>query len=116
MKSWMVLSLIAYAALMSCGQILFKLAANSGRSLGMGMSFSAYLNGYFLAALVIYFGLTIFWVWIVKFIAVSKAYPVVSASFIFTPLLANFVLGEKLPSDLFVGSSLIVFGVYLLVR
>lgn len=108
--------LLLYALLMSCGQILFKLSANFGlRSESSGV-FDSYLNLYFVCAIILYMFLTVFWVWLVRFVPVNKAYPIVAASFIVTPLLAKKVLTEDLPKDFLVGSILIVIGIYLTVR
>lgn len=118
MELWLVCLLVLYAVLMSFGQVLFKLAANTAGSNQQleGAMFSAYLNPYFLTAVTLYFGLTIFWIWLIKFVPLSKAYPVAAVSFVVTPLLAQVVLAEILPKDLFVGSLLIITGIYLIVR
>lgn len=102
---------------MSCGQILFKLAAHSKSYFpGLNESFSAYINIYFIVAIILYFGLTVFWVWLIKFVPLSRAYPVVAISFVVTPLLGKIILTENLPRDLFTGSFLIIIGIYLIVR
>jgi drug/metabolite transporter (DMT)-like permease len=117
MSFWIICLLIVYAVLMSCGQILFKLAANSGtHSSRIDSLFAAYLNPYFVIAITLYFGLTIFWIWLIKFVPLSKAYPIVAISFVVTPLLAQMILAENLPKDLLIGSSLIITGIYLIVR
>ncbi len=111
-----ILLLVSYALLMSCGQILFKLSANFGlRSEGAGV-FDSYFNLYFACAIFLYMLLTVFWVWLVKFVPLNKAYPIVAVSFVATPLLAKKVLAEDLPKDLLVGSILIIIGIYLTVR
>ena len=117
MSFWIICLLIVYAVLMSCGQILFKLAANSGAYFPkIGSAFAAYLNPYFLIAITLYFGLTVFWIWLIKFVPLSKAYPIVAISFVVTPLLAQVILAENLPKDLLVGSFLIITGIYLITR
>jgi drug/metabolite transporter (DMT)-like permease len=89
--------LLAYAAGMAGGQLLFKAAANV----------------YFLAAIVLYVALTVLWVWILTFTPLSRAYPFVALAFAITPLLAGFVFGEAVTARLMIGIGLILGGLLL---
>jgi len=117
MNIWYVVVLVVYAFAMSCGQILFKMAANFGsRAQSPSTWFHSYVNPYFILGLCFYFGLTFLWVWLIKFVPLSRAYPVLSLCFVITPLLAGQMLGETVPRDLPVATILIVSGVYLIAR
>ena len=108
--------LTAYAAGMTGGQVLFKLAAlrygvadgtASERLLGLMH------NVYFLAALVLYAAFAILWVWILSFTPLSRAYPFVALAFAVTPLLGGVVFGEALSLRLIAGIVLILCGLFL---
>jgi drug/metabolite transporter (DMT)-like permease len=113
---WQILLLVAYAAGMSGGQILFKMAAlRSGAAAGglvdrfLGLAF----NVYFLAALVLYFAYAILWVWILTVIPLSRAYPFVALAFALTPLLGGLLFGDTISLRLIAGIVLILCGLFL---
>jgi len=108
--------LVLYAAGMSIGQILFKFAADRSKGEAAGGFLGALLrDGYFLAAIVIYAGLTVLWVWLLTRVPLSRAYPFVVLSFAFTPALASVVFGESIGLWYLVGLGLIVSGLAILV-
>jgi drug/metabolite transporter (DMT)-like permease len=107
--------LLAYAAGMAGGQLLFKAAAlryASDAPLGERL-LSLVQNVYFLAAIVLYVALTVLWVWILTFTPLSRAYPFVALAFAITPLLAGFVFGEAVTVRLMLGLGLILCGLLL---
>jgi drug/metabolite transporter (DMT)-like permease len=107
--------LLAYAAGMAGGQLLFKAAAlqyASGAPLGERL-LSLVQNVYFLAAIVLYVALTVLWVWILTFTPLSRAYPFVALAFAITPLLAGFVFGEAVTARLMLGIGFILCGLLL---
>jgi drug/metabolite transporter (DMT)-like permease len=107
--------LLAYAAGMAGGQLLFKAAAlryASEAPLGERL-LSLVQNVYFLAAVVLYVALTVLWVWILTFTPLSRAYPFVALAFAITPLLAGFVFGEAVTVRLMLGLGLILCGLLL---
>jgi drug/metabolite transporter (DMT)-like permease len=107
--------LLAYAAGMAGGQLLFKAAAlryASDAPLGERL-LSLVQNVYFLAAIVLYIALTVLWVWILTFTPLSRAYPFVALAFAITPLLAGFVFGEAMTARLMLGIGLILCGLLL---
>src|SRR5258708_20165518 len=80
--------LIAYAAGMAAGQLLFKAAA---LRLGDGhpLSTRALLllqNAPFIGAIVLYAALSVLWVWLLTFTPLSRAYPFVAVAVWPTPL------------------------------
>jgi len=113
-----VLLLLLYAGGMAAGQLLFKSAAlryaASGGEAGERL-IGLFQNAYFLSALVLYAALTIFWVWLLSFTSLSRAYPFVALAFAVTPLLAGFVFGEALSLRLFIGLLLMLCGLFFVV-
>ena len=104
--------LSAYAIGMSGGQILFKLAAvQLNGSTGERMLALAQ-NLYFLSALVLYAALSVFWVWILTFTPLSRAYPFVALAFALTPALGAWLFGEAVSLRLAIGMLLILGGLF----
>jgi drug/metabolite transporter (DMT)-like permease len=110
------LILIVYAVGMACGQILFKLAARSIQNGGLQPSIFSYINVYLILGVALYFGLTLLWVWLLRFVPLSEAYPFVALAFIFTPLLATVIFNEKLSLSYFGGLTLIACGILIIAR
>jgi drug/metabolite transporter (DMT)-like permease len=113
---WQILLLVAYAAGMSGGQILFKMAAlRSGAVTGglvdrfLGLAF----NVYFLTALVLYAAYAVLWVWILTVIPLSRAYPFVALAFALTPLLGGLLFGDTISLRLIAGIVFILCGLFL---
>jgi drug/metabolite transporter (DMT)-like permease len=107
--------LLAYAAGMAGGQLLFKAAALRylpDGPLGERL-LSIVLNSYFLVALVLYGALTVLWVWVLTFTPLSRAYPFVALAFAITPLLGGLVFGEPIALRLMLGIGLILGGLLL---
>src|SRR5919206_4972096 len=102
--------LCTYAAGMAAGQILFKLASlrlTSSTSLAERLASLSH-NPLFLGALVVYFGLSIVWVWILSFTPLSRAYLFVALSFAIVPVASTLVFAEPLSIRLIVGIGLIL--------
>jgi len=107
--------LTAYAIGMSAGQVLFKAAANRfnpDRQLAARLLDLAQ-DGYFLAALGLYAGFAVLWVWILSFTPLARAYPFVALAFVLTPLLGGAVFGEAISLRLLGGIALILAGLFL---
>ena len=107
--------LVAYAAGMAGGQLLFKTAAL--RFAGDGAlgtrALSLLQNGYFIAAILLYGALSVLWVWVLTFTPLSRAYPFVAIAFAVTPLLGALVFAEPLSLRLLVGLAVIACGLVL---
>jgi drug/metabolite transporter (DMT)-like permease len=113
---WQIVVLVAYAAGMSGGQLLFKMAAlrygTGGGGLGdrlLGLA----SNVYFISALVLYAGFAFLWVWILSFTPLSRAYPFVALAFALTPLLAGLLFGDTISPRLIAGILFILCGLFL---
>jgi drug/metabolite transporter (DMT)-like permease len=109
--------LCAYAAGMTGGQLLFKMAALRSApagSLGQRLVDLAG-NGYFLAAFALYCALALVWVWILTFTPLSRAYPFVALAFAITPLLGGLMFDEAMSLRLGLGIAAIVCGLLLVI-
>ena len=105
--------LIAFALLLSAGQVLFKQAA----VVGIGKPFHlALFNGWMAAALVLYAIATGLWVWILRTTPLSIAYPFVALGFILVPLAAHYLFAEPLETRYAIGATLIVAGLLVMSR
>ena len=84
-----VAALMAYAAAMAGGQLLFKTAALRGAGDGpLAERIAGFLpNGYFFVPLILYAALTVLWVWILSYTPLSRAYPFLALAFALTPAL-----------------------------
>jgi drug/metabolite transporter (DMT)-like permease len=107
--------LVAYAAGMAGGQVLFKAAAIRylpEAPVGERL-ISLIANNFFLGAILLYGALTVLWVWILTFTPLSRAYPFVALAFAVTPLLGGLVFGEPITMRLLLGMALILCGLVL---
>jgi drug/metabolite transporter (DMT)-like permease len=107
--------LIGYAAAMTGGQLLFKVAAlRAATAASSGERLFAMLgNGFFVAAVLLYGALAVLWVWILSFTPLSRAYIFVALAFAATPLLGAIVFLEPISPRLVTGIGLIVCGLLL---
>jgi len=104
-------------ALLAVGQLLFKSAASQWRVDGWSWSsVSTLFSPSFVAAMVLYAGVTILWLAILRVVPLSIAFPIYALSFLFVPVLAHFVWGETLTARTLLGGAIIVIGVIVSVR
>ena len=107
--------LLVYTLGMASGQLLFKRAAERldptapplQRLLSLGVDVS------FVAAIVLYATLTVYWVWILSFTPLSRAYPFVALAVVITPVVGALVFGEPLTVRLVAGLVVILVGMWL---
>jgi drug/metabolite transporter (DMT)-like permease len=107
--------LIGYAAAITGGQLLFKVAAlRAAVAASPGERLLAMLaNRFFLAAVLLYAALAVLWVWILSFTPLSRAYVFVALAFAATPLLGAVVFLEPISPRLVIGIGLIVCGLLM---
>jgi drug/metabolite transporter (DMT)-like permease len=117
LSAWQIAVLAAYAAGMAAGQLLFKAAALRLPAQGNLAERLLALthNVYFLAALAVYFGLSLVWVWLLRFTPLSRAYLFVALSFALVPLAAALAFDEPLSARFLIGAALTVCGLILVV-
>jgi len=64
----------------------------------------------------IYSSATILWIFLLKDIPLSKAYMLMAVSFIAVPIASIFIFNEKVNIEFFLGSLLILSGLFVIFR
>ena len=95
---------------MATGQILFKIAS------GRGDFTAIFFSPFFWSAAVLYGVITVFWVLLLREVELSRAYPVIAATYLIVPAASVFLFGEKVGSTYVVGVALVIVGIILTVR
>jgi multidrug transporter EmrE-like cation transporter len=108
--------LVGYAVSLAAGQILFKYAALQAPPSGAWLTrlVGLALNPSFAAAVALYAGLSVFWVWLLTTVPLSKAYPFVALAFALTLAAGVVVFGEPASWRLLLGSGLILAGLVVI--
>lgn len=116
LSSYQTVLLIVYAAGMTGGQFLFKMAALRAATDGpLAERLSAMMfNGFFAAAVLLYAALTVLWAWILNFTPLSRAYLFVAIAFATTPLLAAVIFEEPISFRLVISIALIFCGLLVI--
>ncbi len=114
MSLYRYLMVFLCVALICVGQVLFKYAATTSdnRAGVWGLLWNKYL----VAAGIIYVGATFLWVWQLKFVPLSRAYPIYAAAFVIVPLLSWVFFRERVGLIYGLGAAFIVIGVVLCTR
>ncbi|MBK5961109.1 hypothetical protein CCR97_23305 [Rhodoplanes elegans] len=115
LSAFQILLLAGYALGMVGGQMLFKLAAlRLPAEAGVATRLASLVqNGWFVAAVLLYGVLSVFWVWVLTFTPLSRAYPFVALAFAVTPLVAALAFSEPLSLRLVLGILVIAGGLVL---
>ena len=108
-KLWLML--LAYPVAVSIGQVMFKAAALRLPAEGIGLR--AFGSPMLIGAYALWAGLSLFWLIIIRDVPLTRAYPFVALSFLFTPLLAWIAFDEGPDLRYAVGIALIAVGVVL---
>lgn len=116
MSTTSLVTLLLYPLGMAIGQLLFKKSAMGWQGSGVGGLAGLALNPAFIGAVALYGGLSVLWVWLLRSVPLSFAYPFFAASFVFTPALSWLVYGESVSLPYFGGVLLIVSGIVVTVR
>jgi drug/metabolite transporter (DMT)-like permease len=99
----------------SSGQMLLKLAAiNLKNPHALGIWVAGYcINVYLIAGICLLGISTLLWVWVLRTLPLSLAYPFMALAFIIVPLLGHFLLHEPIGWRTLAGGVLIACGVVL---
>jgi drug/metabolite transporter (DMT)-like permease len=107
-----LIGLLLFTTLMAFGQFLFKHSALALSGLGLSDSLLALARlPVFYAALVLYGGSTLLWVWILTRVPLSLAYPFVAVVMILVPVMGWICFDEHLSPAYWIGAGLIIAGV-----
>ena len=96
------------------GQILFKYVGSTFQSTGVLLDLK--LMAILTLALTIYVGATILWIYLLRFVPLSKAYPYMALSFVLVPIFSAVFFGESLSQAYFIGTVLILMGLLIVTR
>jgi drug/metabolite transporter (DMT)-like permease len=108
---------LACVVLIGGGQVLFKLAAVQWRvDAGAWVALRSLLSPAFVVALIVYGLATLLWVYALRTVPLSLAFPLYALTFLLVPVLAHFVGGEPLSMNTLIGGAIIVAGVVVSVR
>lgn len=123
MSALQITCLTLYAAGMALGQLLFKSAAaglaqveaytlpdQATRILKLA------LDPIFIAAILLYMSLSIFWVWILSFTPLARAYPFAALALVFTLLIGVFFFRESVTRTHLIGLAMIMGGIAVIAR
>jgi len=103
--------------LIAVGQLMFKAAASQWKIDGWSWStLAGFLSPIMIGALVIYGLATVLWVYVLRSVPLSAAYAIFALAFLIVPVLAHFVLGERLQPNVLIGGLMIVAGIVVAVR
>lgn len=110
-----VLGLLVVTLMLGGGQLLFKLAAER-LTLGQGNAalISSFISLPMLAALALYAIATVFWVYLLHGLALSRAYPFIALAFAIVPLMGWLALGEALGPRYWLGLGIMLAGLYVI--
>jgi drug/metabolite transporter (DMT)-like permease len=109
-----IVIVLACVAMIAVGQVLFKAAAGQWRLQGWTwQTLLALLSPSLLVALAIYALATVLWVYALRTLPLSVAYPLFALTFVLVPLLAHYAHGEPLVARTFVGAGVIIVGVLI---
>lgn len=98
----------------SAGQILFKRAGIELEAAGSWINFRVMLfSG---ISVLIYFAATVLWIYLLRILSLSQAYPFMAISFILVPVLSFIFFGDKVHVVQMAGFALIASGVILASR
>jgi len=97
----------------SSGQLLLKMAAmNLKNPDAVGIWLAGYCINLYLVAGVFLLGIsTLLWIWVLRTLPLSLAYPFMALAFIIVPVLGHFLLHEPLGVRNLLGGVLIALGV-----
>lgn len=111
------MSVFNYLILLGCvvsiaaGQLLFKMAATAPRP--DGEAWRLFLSPTLILGLVFYGTATVAWVWQLRTVPLSRAFPFMALGFVLTPLAASFLFNEATSPRYWLGAALIAFGIVL---
>lgn len=114
MPSTPILLAILTAFSMAAGQMLFKLGAprwQGNTALEWVISFAT--NPFLVTAVFLYAVTILIWIYVLRTLPLSLAYPLTALSYVIVPMLGFLFLQEKISWQTVVGSAVIILGVVI---
>ena len=101
------------AVLLVCGQLLFRLGARGREISALQDMLKLLLSPYIIAAVALYAGATLLWVYILTKAPLSFAYPIQALAFPLVVILSAVIFHEAVPVHRWVGIGVIMLGVLI---
>lgn len=106
--------LSAFAVMLAVGQILFKHAADTNPPLRQAADVVGLAgNSYLWLALLVYGGATIYWIYLLQQMPLTRAYPFAALGFLLVPAFAWLAFGDTITPRYLAGVLFVVLGLYL---
>ena len=113
---WLLLTILC-VVLIAAGQMLFKVAAAQWRIDGWSWNTArGFLSPAMVLALIVYGMTTVLWVFILRTVPLSAAFPVYALVFVLVPVAAHVLLNEPWSWNTLIGGAVIMLGVVISVR
>lgn len=109
--------LLLTPVMISLGQVLFKLAGgriDERDATGVMGVMHTLLDPFLLVALAIYGSATILWIYVLRHVPLSQAYPFMALSFVLVPLASWLFFGETLGLRYWIGAGLLLSGMVVM--
>jgi drug/metabolite transporter (DMT)-like permease len=107
-----ILLALLTACAMAAGQLLFKLGAKKwGGETFFQWGWSFITNPFLVFAVSLYALAIIVWIYVLRILPLSIAYPLTALSYVIVPVIAYFFLHEKISIQTLLGCLLIIVGV-----
>jgi drug/metabolite transporter (DMT)-like permease len=105
---------ITCVLLISVGQLLFKAVGLAVEEEGTVFAWRPASLGSLAA--ILYVCATVLWIWLLRLVPLTKAYPFMAMSFVLVPALSALFLGERVSLQYAIGTSLVIAGVIVITR
>ena len=113
---WLLLTILC-VVLIAAGQMLFKVAAAQWRIDGWSWNTArSFLSPAMVLALIVYGMTTVLWVFILRTVPLSVAFPVYALVFVLVPVAAHVLLNEPWSWNALIGGAVIMLGVIISIR
>lgn len=99
---------------LSIGQILFKLGAAGLAQSGSFLNVKTATP--IIIAMLLYLVTSLAWIWVLRKIDLGRIYPLMALAFVIVPIGSHFVFGERFQAQYFLGLTLIIVGIVIVVR
>lgn len=97
---------------MASGQLLFKIGAANWKGTTLVEWFMSFISNPFLVSAIFLYAFTVLiWIYVLRVLPLSLAYPITALSYVIVPVLSFLLLKEKITIHNFIGMGLIIGGV-----
>jgi len=112
----LVLLMTLVSGMLAGGQLLLKTGFNKIGGFSMANIVQVFTNGWVLGGIAMIGSQMLLWFWILSRYDLTKAYPLISMSYIFALVLAMLLLKEQPGAVRIIGTVLIVVGVAMVAK